>query len=61
MTIATKQVLKQKKTIKELLLTISTNFQEGRALAAARGEKEAVTDISISAQSDIAWYNTATI
>ena len=59
--IATKQALKQKKRLDELLNTISTNFQEGLAPAAARGQKEAVTYISISAQSDIAWYNTTTI
>ena len=53
--------LNKRKRLDDLFNTISTKFQEKLAPAAARGQKEAVTDISISAQSDIAWYNTATI
>ena len=41
------------------LNTICTNVQEGRAPAATRGTHESMTDISISAQSSFAWYNTA--
>ena len=39
--------------------TICSNVQEGRAPAATRGTHESMTDISISAQSSFAWYNTA--